>query len=84
MQTKKKLLGQGGFTHLRERDKILLSFGKKGEKNSVSDGVGYMALKWIRISLDSWMVVLMESGTKTKSYELVSQIACVCVSFFWY
>jgi hypothetical protein len=27
------------------------------------------------------MVILMESGTKTKSYKPVSQIACVCVSF---
>jgi hypothetical protein len=42
-----------------------------------------MAWKWIHISLDSWMVVLVESGTKTKCYEHVSQIACVCVSFFW-
>ncbi len=41
-----------------------------------------MAWKWIRISLDSRMVVLMESGTKTKSYQLVSQIACICVSLF--
>ncbi len=28
--------------------------------------------------------VLMGSGTKTKSYEPVSQIACVRVSMFWY
>jgi hypothetical protein len=47
-------------------------------------GVGYLAWKWIRISLNSWMVLLMESGTKTKSYKLVSKIACVCVSFFLY
>jgi hypothetical protein len=33
------------------------------------------------MSLESWMVVLMESGTKTKSYKPVSQIACICVSF---
>jgi hypothetical protein len=47
------------------------------------DGVGYMAWTWIHISLDSWMVILMESGTNTKFYKPVSQIACVCVSFFW-
>jgi hypothetical protein len=39
-----------------------------------------MAWKWIRISLNSQMVVLMESGSNTKLYEPVSQIACVCVS----
>ncbi len=41
-----------------------------------------MAWKWIRISLNSWMVVLMESGIKMKFYKPVSQIACLCVSFF--
>ncbi len=47
----------------------------------VQVGVGFLAWKWIRISLDSQMVVQMESGTKTKSYKPVSQITCVCVSF---
>ncbi len=28
--------------------------------------------------------VLMGSGTKTKSYEPVSQIECISVSIFWY
>jgi hypothetical protein len=28
--------------------------------------------------------VLMGSGTKANSYELVSQIACISVSIFWY
>ncbi len=28
------------------------------------------------------MVILIESGTNTKFYKLVSQIACACVSFF--
>jgi hypothetical protein len=40
-----------------------------------------MAWKWIFINLNSRMVVLMESGTNTKFYELVSQITCVCVPF---
>ncbi len=44
-------------------------------------GVGYMAWKWICISLKSRMVVLMESGTNTKFYKPVSQIACICVLF---
>jgi hypothetical protein len=33
---------------------LILSFMQK------SIGVGYMAWKWIRISLDSWMVILMD------------------------
>jgi hypothetical protein len=41
-----------------------------------------MAWKQIHTSLDSWVVILMESGTKMKLYEPVSQIACVCVSLF--
>ena len=41
-----------------------------------------MAWKWIHISLDSWMVVLMESGINTKFYDPVSQIASICVSIF--
>ncbi len=44
------------------------------------DGVGHMAWKWIRISLESQMV----SWYKKKIYEPVSQIACVNVSIFWY
>ncbi len=49
--------------------------------DAISKGVGYMAWKWICISIDSWMVVLMESGTKTKPYKHVSQISCIGVSF---
>ncbi len=39
-----------------------------------------MAWKWIRISLESRMGCPDGSGTKTKSYVPVSQIACVSVS----
>jgi hypothetical protein len=45
-------------------------------------GVGYMAWKWIHISLKSWMRYPDGSGTKMKSYKPVSQIAYVNVSFF--
>jgi hypothetical protein len=41
-----------------------------------------MAWKWICISLESQMGCPDGSGTKMKSYEPVSQIACVSVSFF--
>ncbi len=47
-------------------------------------GVGYLAWKWICISLESQMGCPDGSGTKTKWYKLVSQIACVSVSIFWY
>ena len=41
-----------------------------------------MPWKWIRISLKSWMGYPDGSGTKTKSYEPVSQIACISISIF--
>jgi hypothetical protein len=43
-----------------------------------------MTWKWIRISLKSWIGCPDGSGTKTKSYKKVAQIACVGVSIFWY
>ncbi len=45
-------------------------------------GAGYLAWKWIRISLESWMGCPDGSGTKTKLYELVSQTACISGSIF--
>ncbi len=47
-------------------------------------GVGYMAWKWIRISLESRMGCPDGSGTKMKSYKPVAQTACISVSIFWY
>jgi hypothetical protein len=49
----------------------------------VKKGVGHLAWKWICISLESWMGCPDGSGTKTNSYEPVSQIACVSVSIVW-
>jgi hypothetical protein len=42
-----------------------------------------MAWTWIGISLKSWMGCPNGSGKKTKSYEPVSQIACISVSVFF-
>ncbi len=62
---------------------VFLHKVQKNSCNLLNEGVGYgMEMDSYKSQiLDS---VLMSSGTKTKLYKLVSQIACVSVSIFLY
>jgi hypothetical protein len=63
-----------------------MALGQPGREREtkIKKGVGYLAWKWIHISIGSWMGSPDGSSTKTKLYKPVSQIACISVSIFWY